>query len=99
MPMAAPGDACVSDEDLVALLEGRLDAGARDALERHADGCEPCLGLLQETVGSYYAERRASRAVADTAPARPAEAAPERLDEFLILRPLGRGAMGQVYLA
>lgn len=37
---------CPSDEALAALPEGRLEAGEREAVERHAAGCPRCRRLL-----------------------------------------------------
>jgi len=40
------GVACVTDEQIVAYLDGTLDAAARAALETHVDGCTDCRELL-----------------------------------------------------
>ncbi len=37
-----PNDACLRDEDLAALAEGRLDASARENAERHLSNCAAC---------------------------------------------------------
>ena len=40
---------CVSENEVVDLFEGRLDAEATEALTRHIDGCAACRTLLADT--------------------------------------------------
>jgi WD40 repeat protein/tRNA A-37 threonylcarbamoyl transferase component Bud32 len=80
--------ACPDTEAVLAFIDGRLGQGERDAIEAHADVCSTCRRLL------------ASMAAAAPGAAAPADE-PEAtlIDHFKILRLLGRGAMGEVFLA
>ena len=48
--------ACLSPDDLVELLEGRLLPEATLALEDHAQGCDACRALLAESVRAAFPE-------------------------------------------
>nr|WP_255203191.1 serine/threonine-protein kinase [Myxococcus sp. AM011] len=86
------------------MMEGRLETGARAQVHHHAAGCPACRELLVAVV-------RSEAFAVDPASAEPVPA-PERgpplgatwkppteLDEFRLMRLLGRGGMGAVYLA
>ena len=45
---------CLSPDDVVELLEGRLPAAATAALEDHAQGCDACRALLAESVRAAF---------------------------------------------
>ena len=49
--------ACLSPDDVVDLLEGRLPPEATAALEDHAQGCDACRALLAESVRAAFPER------------------------------------------
>ncbi len=48
--------ACLSPDELVEFLEGRLAAEATAALEEHAQGCDACRALLAESVRAAFPE-------------------------------------------
>jgi formylglycine-generating enzyme required for sulfatase activity len=76
---------CPTENELAALLAGRL--GDRlDEVTRHLDECSVCVHLLPVLASSYGG---------GAATGEP----PERIDEYRLLGPVGRGAMGQVYCA
>ena len=39
-------DACISDEEAIALLEKRLAPATRTRIDRHLDGCDACRELV-----------------------------------------------------
>ena len=49
--------ACLSPDDIVELLEGRLPPTTTAALEDHAQGCDACRALLAESVRAAFPER------------------------------------------
>ena len=89
--------ACLDEEQILSLQEGRLDDDAEADLFAHVEACRECRELL-----SAMAKLEASA----HGRASPAEAAPRDelhegalIDHFRVLRELGHGAMGRVYLA
>jgi formylglycine-generating enzyme required for sulfatase activity len=84
---------CPPEELLVAFAEGQCPPAQLAGLHEHLDGCGLCRTLVAE--------------LAEPAPEGPAPApaepplggVPIELDEYQLLRPLGQGAMGTVYLA
>jgi serine/threonine protein kinase len=48
--------ACLSPDEVVEFLEGRLAAEATAALEEHAQGCDACRALLAESVRAAFPE-------------------------------------------
>jgi serine/threonine protein kinase/tetratricopeptide (TPR) repeat protein len=78
--------ACPEDETLLAMIEGRVRGEALSALDSHLDACASC---------------RAAVAMLGSGP-RPRERAlarGEALGRFLVIEPVGEGAMGVVYAA
>lgn len=91
MASAAPA-ACLDDGTVLRFVAGTLPPPEAAAVLSHMDGCPTCLDLVLSA---------ASAAGLAAGPALPAAAPPppRQIDEFLLLRPLGRGASGQVYVA
>lgn len=105
----------LSEQVLADLIEQRLDSDALASVHSHIDTCEECRLLVAAMAGSFYAEQsvpvRASTRLPSLALATEQLASrldsaalrdwqpPQRIDEFRLISPLGRGAMGQVYLA
>jgi len=97
--------ACPDEDLLVAFAEGHAPAAEIAALHRHLDGCSTCRSLVAELAESELAE---TAPFSDAAHVESAETpvagetlggVPIQLDEYQLLRPLGSGAMGTVYLA
>jgi serine/threonine protein kinase/tetratricopeptide (TPR) repeat protein len=81
-------DACISDEQLLDLVEGRL---APDAVQGHIDSCATCRALVADTARAF---------ASSDGEAAPATLAPgSSVGRFLIERFVGAGAMGAVYAA
>lgn len=82
---------CLSENNLAQFVEGQLSAEAAVALQAHTEVCPSCLELLLLALPA--------------APGQPGAELPEltgypsRIDEYVVLQPLGHGAMGQVFLA
>jgi serine/threonine protein kinase len=101
----ATGHGCLDDDDRRALLAGTLAESDRHRLEAHAEGCATCRSQL--TVGAAETASDAGSlgsllAAMVATPGEPAEviAPAEVIDgQYRIVRPLGRGGMGVVYLA
>jgi formylglycine-generating enzyme required for sulfatase activity len=85
---AGPTSPCPTENALAAFVAGRLSADALAEVTCHLDECALCARLLPVLVTSRGGEARDEGAPR-----------PERVDEYRLLEPLGRGAMGQVYRA
>ncbi len=136
MTVSHEQDACIDDEQAIALLEKRVDHATRQRIDAHLDGCDACRELVSALAiagapegGSEpeidlgrlssidLAEDGSLTMLRDTSarpPARDSErtqvfgkdakgAAPlekgDLVAHFRIMRQLGRGAMGEVYVA
>jgi hypothetical protein len=88
----------VSEEGLLAFVEGRAETVSRAAVEAHLCDCRSC----REVVGALRSTRGSAGSAATTVGDRdgaPQPAEDEVIDEYRIARAIGRGGMGQVYLA
>ena len=97
---------CPTDEVLVGLFDGRLPEAEITALHEHVAECPCCFAALAEIAGGSAAEPLseglASRLTSDGEDVLTDESTwspPPRFDEFRLMRELGRGRMGVVFLA
>jgi tetratricopeptide (TPR) repeat protein len=92
-------------DTLAAYVDGRLARGEVGEVDRHIDSCRSCRGELSALAAVQTARGSVDGALAATASGvtatatPPAAAAPDRLGRYVVLRELGRGAMGVVVRA
>lgn len=109
-PLIGDLESCLESNDLAALIEGGLGGRARADAEGHVDRCRRCrkivVGLAREALSSGEAptivEQLADSwltTLSEPTMARDLLVEGEWLDHFQIERLLGRGGMGEVYLA
>jgi formylglycine-generating enzyme required for sulfatase activity len=107
---APPESPCLTDELLAELIDDRLSSEELSRVHRHAAGCSDCHDLLVTVVrgglrlGDSRAPFQGSTASLPWPESRSEPPAvgwtpPSEFGEFRLVRPLGRGAMGVVYLA
>jgi WD40 repeat protein/serine/threonine protein kinase/energy-coupling factor transporter ATP-binding protein EcfA2 len=102
---------CLDENELVAYLDGHPGIRSAEAIEEHIDGCATCR-LLLSTMAALAADESSSSGLASRGgpSAREYEErralddgeelfAGDRIEHFEVIRPLGRGGMGVVYLA
>src|SRR5262245_27010581 len=95
--------ACLTDNDLSELFEGRLPPAARAELEEHLSECSDCHGLVAQATPFFIPSHRGGSTV--PAAAKVAEvpgvslARGAQIGRYLVLEPVGRGGMGMVYAA
>ncbi|ATB40889.1 putative serine/threonine protein kinase [Cystobacter fuscus] len=97
---------CLTDELLARLLDDQLTVEERSRVHRHIDECAPCHALVAAVVhnGSSRGDPGLSPPASTESFSRtslpvPGWRPPAAFDEFRLVRPLGKGAMGIVYLA
>jgi WD40 repeat protein/tRNA A-37 threonylcarbamoyl transferase component Bud32 len=106
VPAESESDGCPDENDLVAFVEGGLSDAAAVAVEQHATRCVLCRQALAVMARSSAPTRPGLGFVS----ARPSDPMPvlvadgrlspgTLVDSFLVLRHLGSGGMGRVYLA
>ncbi|MGZ3459666.1 MAG: serine/threonine-protein kinase, partial [Archangium sp.] len=108
--MPRPAKQCLTDEVLAELIDDRLAGEELSHVHRHTAECEDCHALLVTVVrGGLLLEDNGAQPLADPESLSPTETQPEpsasdwtpptEFDEFQLVRELGHGAMGIVYLA
>jgi serine/threonine protein kinase len=80
--------ACLDENAVVRLLQGRLGAEQAAAARAHLDGCAQCRELLAAAARSSLGWSRSDAPEAAT-----------QLSRYRVLEPVGAGAMGVVYAA
>ena len=107
----SPG--CPSDEDLLAYLPGSLLGPLADSIAEHLATCPACrvrVSTLQQRLSGGAGPQASPAAPADQEPKVASEPAttiarevrprpPQRLGDYELLSPIGRGGMGLVYRA
>lgn len=88
---------CPDDNQLAAFMDGGLSREERSLLERHIDGCALCRGLLGDVVMGATRQEGAAREPPPTPPG--ILRTGDMVDHFYVMRELGAGGMGRVYLA
>jgi hypothetical protein len=83
--------ACPDDSELSAFVDGQLSSSKIEALHEHLDACPSCFAVIAELL----------RADASTQPPGepPSWQHTRQLEEYRLVRPIGRGSGGQVWLA
>ena len=95
VPSPRPGRivmACPDSNEIAALVAGTLDDTGIERLQDHLDGCASCFALVAELA-------RGDEVAATAGGPQPSWIESRRIGEYDLVRPLGRGSGGQVWLA
>lgn len=94
-------EGCLTDNTLSAFLENHLSPAERALVERHIDCCEPCRKLIGTVAATLVSSECSAPPDWDIAELIGSTSwqPPSQIDEYRLLKPLGRGQMGQVYAA
>lgn len=93
-PVAPP---CLTDELLAGLVDGRLTAEELARVHEHAARCKDCCELLVAVTRGGLSQEAVHLPPSESLSTR--WTPPEEFHEFRLVRQLGRGSMGVVYLA
>ncbi len=88
---------CLDEFTLAELVTGRLDAAAVVAAEEHLDTCQKCFDLLAAVARSTA--NAATTACSSGLSSSDAADVPHQIDEYRLMRRIGAGGMGEVFLA
>jgi len=89
---------CLDENTVVDYLRGELEPGRRQAYEDHIDGCAACRALVSAVVRCSVA-RDADQPVGEEVEPPDSKPGPgTMIDHFQVMRLLGSGRMGEVYL-
>ncbi|MBF5042195.1 protein kinase [Aggregicoccus sp. 17bor-14] len=88
--------ACPTEENILAFVEGRLQPVERSLTESHVASCDSCGALLAAVAGAWHAEGRLR---APSTRERSRLAPGQQLGPYAVLAHAGSGAMGDVYRA
>jgi serine/threonine protein kinase len=94
---------CLDDDTIAEFLAGELTSDGRHRVDAHLDRCGDCRQLVASL--AHHAEAKSESSAssdADVPQARTSDAllrSGEEVDHFLVQRLVGRGGMGEVYLA
>src|ERR1044071_7515191 len=86
---------CISDDDAAAFIAGHLPALQRRLIAEHVDACGPCRRLVSALVAAQHATSGQRVNLAGESGLH----AGQVLGRFVLTRPLGHGAMGEVWAA
>jgi len=99
---------CLDEETIVAFIDARLAPEGIGRVEAHSRDCSSCRALLSAALAATPARSTMERLSPESTPAlpdqraEPTEASLTRgtsFGRYIVLGPLGRGAMGEVYAA
>jgi len=89
---------CPSETTIAGYATGRLEQSRVDLVTEHVDACASCFHLLTEVVRTTCESGDPNGAPPGHVLAL-ADGVPRRIEEYHLLRRIGQGAMGQVFLA
>jgi serine/threonine-protein kinase len=90
---------CVTEDQILELLRGRVAPGAEAELHRHIDGCPDCRRLVAAAADAFFSGTLQPGAAPDGPPAEAAIAVGQRIGNYRVVRRLGAGGMGVVFEA
>ncbi len=89
-------DACPDTDAILAFAEGQCDEASREQVAAHVDGCADCAALVREALAAR--ETAVGERLSDTA-GEPRLTRGTSIGRYILLDPVGRGGLGEVYAA